>query len=291
MVNYDTNITVNGSLVVNGQAGKMVNMTTNSTGYLWNGIFANAGSNLNFNYLYMNNATMLISWNDLFMNNSKLTDMPYGVRWTVMNNSAALTLMNSLFWSVGNSYNTYVDCNIVTSSEKSWNLAYTDPVTIKNNVFSDGSFGFVIKITYSLSSANSSTTTIHSDVIFEGNVASDFNSESLMIYRNLYAFQESTITFVGDILYKGNDLTDGFGGLELMNWAGESGLINGTVSITGDVKVLDNSFTNMDLAVWKYEGLQLKGRREGQHHQPAVCQRQRGRLLRGLILPGLHPRV
>ena len=259
MVNYNTMITVNGSLVVNGQAGKMVNMTSNNTLDAW-GIIASEKSTLNLNYLYLNNATGIVANNNVFVNNSRFVNLAEdGIFWSLDNRSASLTVLNSYFWNAGYGVGyRAIYASIYAHSEFAWNLSYSAPIIIKDNVFNGGQSTYTVFAVYNIISEQTSKVSVDSDFTFDGNTVKDNPSwDAVLVYRYVTALEQSSSSLTGDVLYKGNSLTNTFVGLELMNWMGTLYSVNGTSAITGDIKVLDNQFTDVDYCVWIYDGIIL----------------------------------
>ena len=248
MVNYDTTMTIEGGLIVNGQAGKMVNMTANDTANPWNGIIATETSDLYLNYLYFNNATLygLTASSDLFVNNSRFVDLPnYAIYWTVSNKSASLTVKNSYFWNDASGAYPAIYGSLYFSSGESWTASYDDPVVITGNWFNGGEGYDNAAIWYNAGAFNESSMTIDSPVTFEGNTFTNTyyaNYNGLYIDRTISVADNASVSITGDISIKNNDFADLYRGYFVHDDFSAITDFNAEILVASDVTVSGNTF-------------------------------------------------
>ena len=262
-VNYETQITVNGTLVVAGQANKMVNMTTNNTAVFWSGILGNTNSNLNLDHLYFNNATGIYSMNNVFVNNSRFIDVSYeAVNVYLENKSGAVTIMNSYFRDAG-LVDPVINVYVLDHAEGSWALSYSVPINIKNNLFDGGQIGDVVVVECLLSGEGSSSIAVDSDFTFSGNVFNNTyagSHDGLDYIRMFYAYDNATESFTGDVLVKDNVFDDLFYAVDFQNVVTMPEDYKATVTVNSDVTLVNNEYgSNVDYDLYMNYGVTAYG--------------------------------
>ncbi|OPY31702.1 MAG: hypothetical protein A4E32_01304 [Methanomassiliicoccales archaeon PtaU1.Bin124] len=246
LVNYDTLITVNGSLVVNGAAGHDVVMTANTTGMAWQGISASKTSALNLNHLQFDNASGIISYNDVLIDSSRFVDISNtGILWLVENQSAGLTVTNSYFRHVGylalDMIHGAINANTILTQQAS----YVNPVVITGNMFDGGQGSDVVQIDISVMANDGSSVSLDSNIIFDDNRFNNTESGSAVgfyLSRNVITQQNGTATFFGDVTVRDNEFDDLTNAVVLSDIVQAIGIYQGTITVTGDVELSGNIF-------------------------------------------------
>jgi hypothetical protein len=174
-------INVNGSLIANGEAARMVDFTQN--GSTWSGIVANNRSVINFNYVNFDHALTngILVKNTGIFDNSRFNDI--GVSAIAFNfdrKDGILAVTNCNFTLVGG-------YDIVGQIQAWSNASYTNtttvPITIQNNYFGPGLSGFAVRIDVIANSTVSSTVTLNNNIVVNNNRFNVAPAPAILIQR------------------------------------------------------------------------------------------------------------
>ena len=245
-------IVVDGSLMVNGQASKMVTFTKNNTLTMWNGITGNENSMVNLNYADVNNETQIVIHNTGVFTNSKFANAPLSaVYFQIVSKDGNLTVTNCNFTSTLSGIND-ISGIISVSSNASNVKTFNVPISIANTYFGPGFSGTAILINEYVASHNNALVTLNSNLVINNNRFNTGVRSAIVVSHNLDSYDNSTALVNGDSTINTNRFNSGpaVGYSDIVtihNLAGPLMVHNNVGSVVGSLHVLNNDLRSVQV--------------------------------------------
>ncbi|HEY3421033.1 MAG TPA: right-handed parallel beta-helix repeat-containing protein [Methanomassiliicoccales archaeon] len=243
-------IIVNGSLMANGQASKMVTFTKNNSVTMWNGITGNENSVVNLNYANINNETQITIHNTGVFTNSKFANSLFSsIYFQIVSKDGTLTVTNCDFTSTSSGVN-HIYGVITVSSDANNIKTINVPISITGSYFGPGLTGSGIMISENVVSRDNSAVTLNSNVMINNNQFNTGARSAVVFSHALDSYDNSTSQVNGDTTINTNRFNSGpaVGYADLVtihDLVSPLMVHNNIASVTGNLQISNNDMRSV----------------------------------------------
>lgn len=245
-------ITVNGSLVANGEAARMVTFTKNNTLTKWNGIVGNDNSRISLNYANVDNDTQLTVHNTGIFTNTRFSNPLFNaIYFQILSKDGNLTVTNCNFTTP---LNGIIDVSgfITVTSNASNVKTFNVPISITNNYFGPGFSASAIVIGEYVASHDNAVVTLNSNAAINGNRFNIGVRTGIVFTHFLDPYDNSTSQINGDITINTNRFNSGpaigYGDvINVHNLASPLMAHNNLGRVTGNVRIANNDLRSVTI--------------------------------------------
>ena len=211
MADQNMVLKVNGTLIVTGATGKLVNFTENKTGLSWGGIVLNPSAKATLDLAYINNATTGITGTNAMITLTKVGFYDIdnnAIYLTYKDVTSSVTITGCNFMRIGYSAIDVIEIDIDSNNIGTHSNVTTVPVTITNNRFKLGAVSDAIGVYQDASAFNQSSSTINGNVIVTGNWinSTDVNTDGIWIQSDVYTHADAKATITSNFDLNNNSL-------------------------------------------------------------------------------------